>query len=365
MTEVARVLFGREDVRRRVAELGRTITGDYVGREPVFVTVLKGGAMFLADLMRAVSLPVEPHFMAISRYGDAEESLGRVQILLDVDVDLTGRDVILVEDIVDTGLTSRYLLSVLRVARRRLRRAVHAAGQGRSSDRPRAAPVRRFRVPGRASSWATASISRSGIATLPTSWRCSIKGRFERTPISCSRWWRRRPEVARRPTPGYPARVALIEMELSGVRVELPTNQPIALLREKGGERYLPIWIGPSEAAVDRDGPAGGRDPAADDPRPGEDDPGRSQRAGRADRGDRAARKHLLRRITLERGGEQLEISARPSDAMALAVRMSVPIFAAEEVLEEAAILIPGEEDEEVEKFREFLDNVTPEDFAS
>jgi len=114
MTEAARVLYGREDVRRRVAELGRTITGDYVGREPVFVTVLKGGAMFLADLMRTVSLPVETHFMAISRYGDAEESLGRVQILLDVDVDLTGRDVILVEDIVDTGLTSRYLLSILR-----------------------------------------------------------------------------------------------------------------------------------------------------------------------------------------------------------------------------------------------------------
>jgi hypoxanthine phosphoribosyltransferase len=114
MAEVARVLFGREDVRRRVAELGRTITGDYVGREPVFVTVLKGGAMFLADLMRAVALPVETHFMAISRYGAAAESLGRVQILLDVDADLVGRDVVLVEDIVDTGLTSRYLLSVLR-----------------------------------------------------------------------------------------------------------------------------------------------------------------------------------------------------------------------------------------------------------
>ncbi len=114
MAEVARVLYGREDVRRRVAELGATITGDYVGREPVFVTVLKGGAMFLADLMRAVDTPVEPHFMAISRYGDAEESLGRVRILLDIDADLTGRDVVLIEDIVDTGLTSRYLLSVLR-----------------------------------------------------------------------------------------------------------------------------------------------------------------------------------------------------------------------------------------------------------
>ena len=114
MAEVGRVLYGREDVRRRVAELGRTITGDYVGREPVFVTVLKGGAVFLADLMRAVELPVEISVMAISRYGDAEESLGRVQILLDVELDLAGRDVLLVEDIVDTGLTSRYLLSVLR-----------------------------------------------------------------------------------------------------------------------------------------------------------------------------------------------------------------------------------------------------------
>jgi hypoxanthine phosphoribosyltransferase len=114
MMEVASVLYGREDVRRRVEELGRTITGDYVGREPVLVSVLKGGAMFLADLIRELDLPVETHFMAISRYAGAEESLGRVQILLDVQTDLAGRDVILVEDIVDTGLTSRYLLSVLR-----------------------------------------------------------------------------------------------------------------------------------------------------------------------------------------------------------------------------------------------------------
>jgi hypoxanthine phosphoribosyltransferase len=114
MSEVARVLFGREDIRRRVEELGRTITGEYVGRKPVLVSVLKGGAMFLADLIRAIDLPLEAHFMAISRYGEAEESMGRVQILLDVDIDLADRHVVLVEDIVDTGLTSRYLLSVLR-----------------------------------------------------------------------------------------------------------------------------------------------------------------------------------------------------------------------------------------------------------
>ncbi|MEO8476929.1 MAG: hypoxanthine phosphoribosyltransferase [Actinomycetota bacterium] len=114
MTEVASVLFGREDIRRRVAELGRTITGDYVGREPVLVTVLKGGAIFLADLVRAIDLPAEPHFMAISRYDDASESKGRVRILLDLEVDLAGRDVLLVEDIVDTGLTLRTLLGVMR-----------------------------------------------------------------------------------------------------------------------------------------------------------------------------------------------------------------------------------------------------------
>lgn len=106
-------MFGREDIRRRVEELGHAIAGDYEGREPVLVTVLRGGAMFLADLMRHVDLPLEIHFMAVSRYGDASESLGRVRILLDVTEDLAGRDVILVEDIVDTGLTLRYLLSVL------------------------------------------------------------------------------------------------------------------------------------------------------------------------------------------------------------------------------------------------------------
>ena len=111
---LASVLYDREDVRRRVEALGRAITADYAGRTPVFITILRGGAMFLADLIRAVDLPVETHFMAISRYAGAEESLGRVQILLDVDVDLAGRDVVLVEDIVDTGLTLRYLLNVLK-----------------------------------------------------------------------------------------------------------------------------------------------------------------------------------------------------------------------------------------------------------
>jgi hypoxanthine phosphoribosyltransferase len=114
MTEVATVLFGREAIRRRVRELGRTITGEYEGREPVLISVLKGGTTFLADLHRAIALPVAIEFMAISRYGDAPESMGRVRILMDVQMDLAGRDVILVEDIVDTGLTLSYLITTLR-----------------------------------------------------------------------------------------------------------------------------------------------------------------------------------------------------------------------------------------------------------
>ena len=113
MTELARVLFGREDIHRRVDELGRTITGDYVGREPVLISVLKGGTVFLADLMRQIHLPLETHLMAISPYGGSEESMGRVRILLDVEIDLTDRDVLLVEDIVDTGLTMQFLLENL------------------------------------------------------------------------------------------------------------------------------------------------------------------------------------------------------------------------------------------------------------
>jgi hypoxanthine phosphoribosyltransferase len=113
MTEVASVLFRREDIRRRIEELGRTITGDYEGRAPVLVSVLKGGSVFLADLIREIRLPLAIDYMSISRYGGAAESMGRVRIVKDLDEDIGGRDVLVVEDIVDTGLTLAYLLSVL------------------------------------------------------------------------------------------------------------------------------------------------------------------------------------------------------------------------------------------------------------
>jgi hypoxanthine phosphoribosyltransferase len=113
MTEVASVLFRREDIRRRIAELGATITEDYRGRAPVLISVLKGGSVFLADLIREIRLPLAIDYMSISRYGGATESMGRVRIVKDLDEDVGGRDVIVVEDIVDTGLTLSYLLGVL------------------------------------------------------------------------------------------------------------------------------------------------------------------------------------------------------------------------------------------------------------
>lgn len=113
MPDVVSVLFGREDIRRRIEELGRTITGDYAGRAPVLISVLKGGSVFLADLIREIALPLSYDYMSISRYGDAAESMGRVRIVKDLDEDIGGRDVIFVEDIIDTGLTLGYLISVL------------------------------------------------------------------------------------------------------------------------------------------------------------------------------------------------------------------------------------------------------------
>ncbi len=157
----------------------------------------------------------------------------------------------------------------------------------------------------------------------------------------------------------------MIEMELTGVRVELPSNQPIVLLREREGERYLPIWIGAAEAAaiaLSLQGVA--------TPRPMTHDLLKNILEEVAVDVRRVTVTELrdstfYATIELGRSQDRFEVSSRPSDAIALAVRLSVPIFASEEVLEEAAILIPGDDDEEVEKFREFLDNVTPEDFEA
>ena len=107
---VGEVLVSAEDVQRRVAELGEQISRDYAGRTLLLVGVLKGAVFFLSDLMRFIDVPVEVDFMAVASYGSATDSSGVVRILKDLDASIEGRDVLIVEDIVDSGLTLQYLM---------------------------------------------------------------------------------------------------------------------------------------------------------------------------------------------------------------------------------------------------------------
>jgi uncharacterized protein len=156
----------------------------------------------------------------------------------------------------------------------------------------------------------------------------------------------------------------MIEMNLVGVRVELPTNQPIVLLKEREGERFLPIWIGAMEATAIAFALQG-----IVTARPMTHDLLKNVLEELAVSVDRIVITELkdgtfYAVISMHLDGKSYEVSSRPSDAIALAVRVNVPIFANEEVLTEASIVIRDDEEQEVEKFREFLENVNPEDFA-
>jgi hypoxanthine phosphoribosyltransferase len=106
---LGRVVVGAEELQQRVAELGKELSSDYAARPPLLVGVLKGAFMFMSDLARAIDLPVEFDFMAVASYGSATSTSGVVRILMDLDLDLTDRHVVIVEDIVDSGLTLAYL----------------------------------------------------------------------------------------------------------------------------------------------------------------------------------------------------------------------------------------------------------------
>jgi hypoxanthine phosphoribosyltransferase len=107
---IGEVLVEADLLRERVAELGQEISRDYAGRSLLLIGVLKGAVFFLSDLMRFIDIPVEVDFMAVASYGSATDSSGVVRILKDLDVVIAGRDVLIVEDIVDSGLTLQYLL---------------------------------------------------------------------------------------------------------------------------------------------------------------------------------------------------------------------------------------------------------------
>ena len=108
------VLISEEQIAKRVRELAKEISADYQGKTVHFICVLKGAYTFLADLARAMEVPVTLDFLAVSSYGKGKTSSGEVQLTKDLDLSLAGRDVIVVEDIADTGLTLNYLLNMLR-----------------------------------------------------------------------------------------------------------------------------------------------------------------------------------------------------------------------------------------------------------
>ena len=111
--DIKKVLYSDQELNEIVTKLGAQISEDYKDRKLLMVSVLKGSIMFMADLMRAVTIPCEIDFMAVSSYGDKTKSSGTVRILKDLDRDISGYDVLLVEDILDSGKTLNYLMDVL------------------------------------------------------------------------------------------------------------------------------------------------------------------------------------------------------------------------------------------------------------
>ena len=130
---VGEILVQPDELARRVRELGAEISRDYAGREPLLIGVLKGAVFFLSDLMRFIDVSCEVDFMAVASYGSATDSSGVVRILKDLDAAIEGRDVLIVEDIVDSGLTLQYLLRNLGARDPRVARGLRAARRSPSA----------------------------------------------------------------------------------------------------------------------------------------------------------------------------------------------------------------------------------------
>jgi hypoxanthine phosphoribosyltransferase len=113
VNDIESVLYTEEQIQLKVKELGATISQDFEGRNPLVICVLKGAFIFMADLVKQMTIPLDIDFMAVSSYGQATKSSGVVKIMKDLDVPVEGRNVLIVEDIIDSGLTLSYLIDVL------------------------------------------------------------------------------------------------------------------------------------------------------------------------------------------------------------------------------------------------------------
>ncbi|MEV5030793.1 hypoxanthine phosphoribosyltransferase [Paenibacillus sp. LPE1-1-1.1] len=111
--DIQEVLYDAQQIGEKVKELGATLSRDFGGRNPLVICVLKGAFIFMADLVKEITVPLEIDFMAVSSYGQSTKSSGVVKIIKDLDVSVEGRDVLIVEDIIDSGLTLSYLIDVL------------------------------------------------------------------------------------------------------------------------------------------------------------------------------------------------------------------------------------------------------------
>ena len=145
---IGEILVQADELQHRVRQLGEEITRDYAGRDLLLVGVLKGAVFFLSDLMRHIEVPCEVDFMAVASYGSSTQSSGVVRILKDLDAAIEGRDVLIVEDIVDSGLTLSYLLRNLQARRPGLARGLRPADQARAARGRAAHALRRLRDPG-------------------------------------------------------------------------------------------------------------------------------------------------------------------------------------------------------------------------
>jgi hypoxanthine phosphoribosyltransferase len=114
LDDIAQVVYTQDQLQTRIAELGAQISVDYAGKDPVLIGVLRGVYVFMADLARAITVPVNVDFIGITRYGPSTRTQGVVRFTKDLDINITGRHVLFVEDVVDTGLTLRYILRTLR-----------------------------------------------------------------------------------------------------------------------------------------------------------------------------------------------------------------------------------------------------------
>lgn len=114
MDRKKKTLISKEEINKKVEELGRKITSDYKGKEILVISLLKGSFIFTADLVRAINVPTQIEFMRTASYGHGEESSGKVNIIIDVDVDIKGRDILIVDDITDSGLTMKVIIEHLR-----------------------------------------------------------------------------------------------------------------------------------------------------------------------------------------------------------------------------------------------------------